>query len=267
MLIDVFSMMVHTYIYRAATNVSGLSLSKDPLLKTKWNQGKSYNKYFPMYNDQELYNAGCTTIAAAQILTYFKDVSLVEKFGIYFYTWEQFETAYFNPSSYYMLTPQADSAAKMIKKVADGIGVNYSNNKNSASATTRKVKRYFESLGYSVEKKSGTNLSQKVEDIVTSLRFNKPVFMSGFRNAFSGHSWVLDGFMHNSECLNNDCIDSYYLHCNFGWGGKSDGWYFMDLFNNETNADELLDGGEDSSENNFEYDKYFRFNSLMTEMI
>ena len=63
--------------------------------------------------------------------------------------------------------------------------------------------------------------------------------------------------MHNSDSNGEGNIDSYYLHCNFGWGGSSNGWYFMNIFNNEDNDDYFLDN--DGYEVSFDYYKNFYF--------
>ena len=48
-----------------------------------------------------------------------------------------------------------------------------------------------------------------------------------FRHYVDGHAWVVDGYI--DEVKNN--VHSYYLHCNWGWGGTSNGYYLSDTFN------------------------------------
>ncbi len=253
-----------TYIERTPSNATGF-FQRGPLLQTVWTQGNPFNKYFPEFagatpqaNEKvELQVAGCTTIAVAQIITYLKDISLEEHFEITNSTWNDLEDATFSkyddPDK---LNVHSDNVAKMIKQIADDIGVIYQTEVNQTSGTVKKVKTCLNNYGYSVVKKGEKRLSARVEDIVSYLNRNKPVFMSGHGNG-SGHAWVLDGYMQNTESNSGD-TDSYYLHCNFGWRGNSNGWYFMGLFNSEDNDDTMLDD-ENREDKRFCYDDEFAF--------
>ena len=62
----------------------------EPMLKTHWGQDEPYNHQIHIvFEDNEWIHrpAGCVTIAAAQILTYLKNVSLSEHFDITSSTW------------------------------------------------------------------------------------------------------------------------------------------------------------------------------------
>lgn len=67
-----------------------------PLLKTLWHQHAPFNLYFHSAPASDTNNpgrrpVGCTTIAAAQIITSLKNLSLEDKFGITTSTWQNVE--------------------------------------------------------------------------------------------------------------------------------------------------------------------------------
>ncbi len=223
----------------------------EPLLKTCWHQGYPYNSHFhfaPASDKDragEQRPAGCTTIAAAQILVCRKDLDLTAKFGITGTTWEDMEG--FAPSIYDKFDDQQyisesykknkTSIASLLKQMADGIDVKYNFlGSGGTFALPAKVKKYLERLGYDVDKyeRFDKDIQHK---IVRSLDKGHPVFIGALEYNFTGHAWVIDGCKYHYES------DTYFNHCNFGWqGGSSNGWYYYNLFNITTGC-ESLDSG------------------------
>ncbi len=75
----------------------------------------------------------------------------------------------------------------------------------------------------------------------------KPFYVSGDAPGYDdgGHAWIIDGWNeYTTQCwettygpngkINPERLieETYYclLHCNYGWGGKCDGYYFDGLF-------------------------------------
>ena len=66
-----------------------------------------------------------------------------------------------------------------------------------------------------------------------------PVFISGYSTE-AGHAWVLDGILqqHRDKLAVRTTGEKtvvnrelrYFLHCNYGWGGSKDGYYFDGIF-------------------------------------
>ena len=104
---------------------------------------------------------------------------------------------------------------------------------------------------------------------------NRPVFMcGGTLGSVSGHAWVLDGYM---EVIQQDVTRTTYsdftedvvidetvlkklLHVNWGWVGRSDGYYLSDVF--DTSRRQTFDGTYDNDysnnhNNHYEYDAFF----------
>ena len=88
--------------------------------------------------------------------------------------------------------------------------------------------------GFSISGLHDYNSGDVIDDLKAG---NRIVFMRGssryyhvgfvFRHYVDGHAWVVDGYI--DEVKNN--VHSYYLHCNWGWGGTSNGYYLSDTFN------------------------------------
>lgn len=252
-------------------------LSIEPLLKTCWHQGSPYNSKFHFAPDSdknkagEQRPAGCTTIAAAQILTYLQRTDLKSAFGINETTWQEIEEFTVEKSDYYYNYSSSNSSyirirndiSTMVLNIADGIGVKYNfNGSGGTFAFPSQVKKYLKRLGYNVEKFVGFD-DDAQNAMLGSLKYNNPVFMGALDPECNGHAWVIDG------CRRHENVNKYYWHCNFGWGGKCNGWFYDDLFD-ETQAESFDYGSyrnrngdrdDDNNKNNnipFNYSWAFR---------
>lgn len=249
-----------------------------PLLKTKrWHQYSPFNDKIHCYNNNEDRRpAGCTTIATAQLLTYFKDKS-PSRFGINDEdAWNYIERVTELPNPSDSLTVAKDYTSTFVKSVADGIGVEYNFlGSGGTFATPVAANSYLRSLGYNSYKYLGYTTGDE-NRVIRSINKNRPVLMSalcvslrGLSKFLSGHTWVVDGYISSSV------HSHYFVHCSYGWGGRSDGWYYYKIFNSENNNNYLLDAYLDSenvsgltsaqideflrdSEEPFEYNAFFR---------
>jgi hypothetical protein len=108
---------------------------------------------------------------------------------------------------------------------------------NETSATMGAAKRYLKDRpGYSsVKKKCG----YKPNLITDMLNKRLPVLIGADRDG-AGHAWVIDGSVTQTRTVKTYRNGVYYststesrsmLHCNFGWGGVADGYYYSNVFN------------------------------------
>ncbi len=65
-----------------------------------------------------------------------------------------------------------------------------------------------------------------------------------------GHARVIDGCKYHDESRN------YFNHCNFGWKGNNNGWYYYNLFDSSDSGVEIDEGATTS--NTFNYTWWFR---------
>lgn len=230
-----------------------------PLLNTAWGQGTPYNAKLDN-ND-----AGCTTIAAAQILTCNKDIPLNTCFGVTRSNWKQLERKHFyelpdngntQKDSIYIWT---DDIATVIKRIADGIGVTYNYlGSGGTFATPKKVARYLKSIGYSSAKVH----TQYIEsEIIMMLTHKKPVFIGALGSRVntdekkgSGHAWVIDGIKTKWDGSGR----KHLLHCNWGWNGDCNGYYISKIFNTVNGAVEYDEEEDGTHSMNTKYTWWYR---------
>lgn len=226
------------------------------LLKTTWNQRAPFNNEIKFVSDgSKRRPVGCTTIAAAQILACRKNVDLANTFGITTSSWEELESvvpdALLKKSRNDNETIHANNIAKMLKQMADGIKVKYES--DGTSATTRRVRKYLESIGCNVTQYY--SLSNSVESkIQNSISSGKPVYIGALDHHWlknSGHAWVFDGYGKRPS------DDHCFLHCNFGWAGTSNGWYYYKLFKKSSDK-KILDDVVGENDNKFNYSWAYR---------
>lgn len=213
------------------------SYDVSPILNTIWGQMEPYNDKF----DKK--PAGCTTIAAAQILTSNKNVSLSAHFGVTRSTWNQIDRRHYNGilddddvEAYIdSINIWKDDMSTVVKKIADGIGVKYNFlNSGGTFATPKKVKEYLQSLGYS---NARLYTSYKESAIIDMLNRGKPVFIGALGASVnskkgSGHAWVIDGI----KTISLSKGTQHFMHCNWGWSGDCNGYYLSKVFDTSNGA-------------------------------
>jgi hypothetical protein len=81
-------------------------------------------------------------------------------------------------------------------------------------------------------------IAQMKESQITNyrnLRDGDVHITSGFtKRPRKGHAWIWDGIY----CVanSNNVSKLYALHCNWGWGGYCDGWYYNNLHETPNNG-------------------------------
>lgn len=75
----------------------------------------------------------------------------------------------------------------------------------------------------------------KEELVLASLDKGKPVFMSAVAALFSGHAWVVDGYIKRKYVSNTGIIKKQetLVHCNWGWHGMCNGYFTSGIFHTE----------------------------------
>ena len=204
-----------------------------PLISTKWGQHEPFNLRCPKYNG-ELLVAGCTAVAMAQILNYYKSdntgYDLLEyvnegaggkELSVDFtkikYDWANMLDVY-EEGKY--TDEQADAVAKLMfeagvsckAKYDISVGINYSKKSTSAAIPFVGFDRYY---NYNCELYyrdwTPTNTWMKV--IQDELTAGRPILYSG-ANSTDAHAFVLDGIDEENN-----------VHINWGWNGDGDGYY------------------------------------------
>ncbi len=99
--------------------------------------------------------------------------------------------------------------------------------------------------------------SYNEEQIIAALRAGNPVFGRGnagekkilwWTKYTNGHAWVYDG------CIRSvvESKPSYFVHCNWGWGGYKNGYYLSKVFNTADGAD-IYESGDVQTGNGYDF--------------
>lgn len=202
-----------------------------PLLSTLWDQGSPYNYYCPYVPDaysfcEDRAAAGCVTIALAQIMAYYNYPNN--------WNWNLIHSA---PSySYFVHNNASNEVAQFIYSVAVAANVSFG---RDSSSNINNAHDALENWNYIT---SGV-LFFNESNVINSLNVSMPVYCRGTNpNTNKGHAWVIDGYNHTTTDVTYYAIpqphvkigeevysSSFFYHCNWGWGGLSNG-YFLDTF-------------------------------------
>ena len=237
---------IKNYEYRPTsrslvTNGYTISSYYKPILHTRWDQGGIYGKYCP--NNL----AGCAIIATAQILSHFQTIGQVNwsyngSGGSATLHWDKIisdckkHNGKLTASDSYA---SGDEIAHLVRYLGIALDANYK--KGSTGCGESKAIDWFNKWG-------GLKAS-KLKDyneaaIVNAIKGGNPVYargnsgkkkVLGIRVGWKGgHAWVYDGMLTASK----DNKTSTFVHCNWGWDGRNNGYYISKAF--DTNAGAII---------------------------
>lgn len=235
--------------------------SKGPYVTVKWGQGSvpyynanyPYNKYCYSKKD-ELSPAGCVTVAIAQIMFYHKKPSrykitfdgskkeqeipwsfFVPCIGGIGYSWEERVGG--------LIT---DELAKLFREIGKRASMTYT--PDGSSATTFGARESFASFGYDQNPQRAYNFT----DVQKELDAGRPLWMGGHCDGVDkngnpikeGHAWVVDGYKYRyhyireyieyidgrREYYRNETTTDQYVHINWGYDGRNNGYYQNNVF-------------------------------------
>ncbi len=203
------------------------SISISPFVKSKWNQDENFNIKCPADPNGPGGHCvtGCVATCLGQLMYYYRFPDHGK--GSYSYT----HSVYGNLSADYENTnyrwdEMCDEPTKPNVAISDlisqsGIGVDmqYSANSSgmynhSAAYVLKTYFKYSPSVRYVF--RDSTNLRWD-SLIVNQLNKKMPLYYAGWSVPnINGHAFVCDGYQ-----------DTTYFHFNFGWGGNSDGYFYL----------------------------------------
>lgn len=232
---------------------------KAPLLKTLWDQSSAYNEKVPWFCPETNSRppVGCVAVAVGQILAYHKKPTVFDGRVMH---WDEMTNevggVYLNISP----TTAKDDIQYLLANLglSEFLNTKYGCKYGSGSTISNAVKT-FHLLGYS----NATIEMYNGEKITNEIKNNRPVYARGCSimdpNTYSVlwwkiklpptydkcHAWVLDGYVcrthKTTSYYRGTCAEANipiygvqstgFVHNNFGWGGRSNGWYYMGVFN------------------------------------
>ena len=200
------------------------------LLASCWDQNKPYNNRCPVFQGEHA-ATGCVATAMAQLMYYHKYPatspalpgyeSQTPSFGTFkmpalpatVFDWEKMYDGY---------QSQTDTVevAKLMRYCGAAVEMQYgTSSEASASDIPVKLKEYF---GYDASARFVSRSSYYFDEwaqlIYDELAARRPVLLSG-QSVGGGHAFICDGY---------DAATDMY-HINWGWGGRSDGFFRLSL--------------------------------------
>lgn len=214
---------IYTYTSWAAERTVG------PLVRVKFHQGTPYNNECPIKGGDNA-PAGCGPIAVIQLMSALKYPSTIDNIT---YDWNTIINNYKN-TGHELHTV----LAKWIHKIGKQSSVSYGAN---GSGTTLLLTRLC-LLKYDRFSKVNLKYDVSYDNVTDLINSGLPIICQGCQsNAITkGHIWLLDGMLYQyrykQEIRNNVVVNQtketrQFIHCNYGWGGRCDGYYNIDLFN------------------------------------
>jgi len=203
----------------------------EPLLFTKWSQGKYYNAHCPVDvagSDGHVV-VGCVATAIGQLINYFRYPSVgVGSYGYEHPTYGWLEVDFSEQHYDYDMMPifptdYNDNLARLLYNIGVSVDMNYgpqgSGMYNHKGAYT--LYTYFD---YAPETTYlfRDSLPEDFDwngNLVSHLDQKIPLYYAGWGDYdyISGHAFIFDGYS-----------DSTHYHINWGWGGSMDGYFFIE---------------------------------------
>lgn len=193
-------------------------------LLTQWNQSAPYNNKVEHYYNGKRYPVGCVSVAIGQILSRHRKPDQ--------YNWNALN---YSPVVSSSSSPVIiEEVSKLLWDLALITNSKFINGKTTAS--DRSIIPAFEKMGYTAKGiyyGSEPTIKFVADEI---MNHHRPVLHIGTHD--DGHAWVVDEvlmrecwkyfsrYVNGKYLLYRIKVQGYSLHCNWGWGGNSDGYYY-----------------------------------------
>lgn len=228
----------------------------EPLLDVRWGQEAPYNMFCFTKDTNEQALAGCTAIAMAQIMSYYRyPTSFVRTHDSTMYNvilnWNEILAS---PTMNDCSENNKLALAHLIREFGSYANMSYGINVSNAALSD--VSHAIIALGYTI------SLSYYNYDLVVSeLQASRPVYVLGKSRSGGGHAWIFDGYKKRISVTNHyvlwgngeieflyqePMVANKYLHINWGYDGDNNGYYYADVF--DVSAYYELDNGVDDNE-------------------
>ncbi|NLE33911.1 MAG: T9SS type A sorting domain-containing protein [Bacteroidales bacterium] len=216
------------YYLLKSSSASTAETTVAPLIKVKWNQGSTWNRFCPedaAGPGGHVY-VGCVAVSMAQAMSVFKTPVSGTGVSQYYHSvygtiYQDFSQATYNWDEMSEVIAD-DSNALLLYHCAVAVNMDFSpdgsGTRTSAAAATA-LKQYFlysQRLEFFFREQFTTSSWKGMLD--SSLASGCPIIYSGYPEVgATGHAFNIDG-VHKSN----------YYHLNWGWSGSNDGYYTID---------------------------------------
>lgn len=216
------------YYYLKSAEASVADVTVSPLIKVKWNQGSTWNRFCPedAAGPGGRVYVGCVAVSMAQAMSVFgTPVSGTGESQYYHPVYgtisQDFTKATYKWDEMSGVIPD-DNNALLLYHCAVAVKMDFSpggsGTRTSAAAATALKQYFFYSQRMTFYKRENFTNEKWKNLLDSSLAAGSPVIYSGYPEVGStGHAFNIDG-VHNSN----------YYHLNWGWSGSNDGYFTID---------------------------------------
>ena len=216
------TLRIITFLIIISSTIGIHAQKVEPLIMSEWGQDYPYNLYCPAYRGDTTGTrhqlAGCAPIVMSQVIRHFRSPKSSKLIGHqYEYDWM------FTHHNDSLTDEERLAVARLVRDCGTAAGTVYTQTSASTklNSVVTALKQYF---GYNkymhiLDRKFFPGPDGKrrwMNTIKRELAAGRPVIMRAERSKTYAHVFLIDG-----------CTDST-LHCNFGWYGKSNGYYDPD---------------------------------------
>lgn len=202
-----------------------------------WNQTSPYNNNVPYYlpGTNEHVRVGCFPVALGQIMSYYKTNNN--------YNWNILTAT---PSISNNTTSSVE-VARLLRDISIEVKTNYYPETNQGATIVDSMAPTIRKFGLNAKETNLGNASC-IDSIANNLIKNHPVLIIGDNSGSGGnreaHIWVIDAMItqkwwyyyaerigsnqppYTIHRVSRDRYEGKFNHCNWGWGGHSNGWYY-----------------------------------------
>ena len=242
-LMDMYEKEAELILTKKIEKANGMSVRKSPifpLLKSKWDQGspdgEAYNIACPKIGD-EYCITGCAATAMAQLMYYYKypkktldvipgyesnaTVGYLQALEITTFDWDNMQDEYAGDDLTDVNSPSALAVSKLMKYCGYVAKMDYGLDWSAGWWKSDDMVKYFGYNPYSGWiQRNNFSIKEWNEILYGELDAGRPIIYTGDSKK-SGHYFILDGY--------NDGL----YHINWGWGGYCNGYYMIDLMDND----------------------------------
>lgn len=216
--------------YTPAVSRSAAREPIQPMVTTRWDQQTPYNKYCPTSSGKLCYT-GCVATAMAQVMKYHNWPDKAAENAKLSYTWDNqtlsadfsnYEFDWANMTDRYVYgdytEAQTDAVAKLMQACGYSLRMRYASGGFGSAAYSEQVGNalvsYFKyDTGIHNEFRSYYASDEWEQMVYDNLKDCGPMVYWG-----GAHCFVCDGYKDNG-----------YFHFNWGWAGRSDGYFLLTM--------------------------------------
>lgn len=209
--------------------------SVEPIVQISLSQRAPWDKY--VIQEHPGCPVGCVAVATALVMSHSK--MMLSYHGSTYILNSMLQSIKKGPEASLDYEKAVDSMAKILYWIGKDISMEY----------TEKVSLAYSRDAYDLCCLLGLNIPSgyadfDINEVTKYLNDNHIVYLVGHDiNGKGGHAWVSDGCYFCVDAFDQNKILDTYIHCDWGWGGNSNGYYSGSVFK--------------ASSYNFKVTKYF----------